>query len=271
MGLECSFVCLRPEGLLSRYIRYFWISKAAKSTGSCKYLLLPDGNTEIIFNLGDSERIWNGRNGADWGVYGGSQLIAGRKDPLILEPTGNKYKIGIRFFPGGLYPFFPIPLAEMSNSIVDLGDLLKGDCREMEERLAQAGSVGAVADILQRKMLSRFNPGFQGEKIVARLIQRIHLSRGVFSVNETAKQMGVDPKSLRRKFVAKVGFTPKRFSRIVRFQALVKEVEKKGASAWTSIIYRYGFFDQSHFIKEFEAFSGMTPSRFFSDKIAVVK
>ncbi len=271
MESEGAFLLKRPGGILSPHIQCFWISKSPKTSPPSKSLLLPDGNTEIVFNLGDPEKILSGREGANWGVIGGSRLIAGRKDSLFLEQTGSKYKIGIRFFPGGLAPFLPIPLDGMSNAIIDLGDLLGSDCGEMEERLLQARSAAGVFEILQRKMLSRFDPDYREDRIVDLLIRRIRLSRGDFSLKRTAKQLGVDSKSLRRWFAAKVGFMPKIYSRIVRFQALLKEIGKEEDHSWTSFACQYGFYDQSHFIKEFKSFSGMTPSQFITEHVPIIR
>jgi AraC-like DNA-binding protein len=60
-------------------------------------------------------------------------------------------------------------------------------------------------------------------------------------------------------FLRYTGLTPKLYTKINRFQNSLQLVGRKDATL-TSIAYDCGYFDQSHFIREFKSFTGITPS-----------
>ncbi len=68
-----------------------------------------------------------------------------------------------------------------------------------------------------------------------------------------------------RKFKQFSGFSPKLFSRIIRFQSAIKKYDDKKMPL-TEIAYECGYYDQSHFIHDFKEFSGYSPMQYFSGK-----
>lgn len=84
------------------------------------------------------------------------------------------------------------------------------------------------------------------------------------SIDEIANQFQISRKQLERKFASSLGTSPKVFSRTCRFLSLchnLKHYEGRNLSEFT---YECGYFDQSHFIKEFKAYSGFTPKEYFA-------
>ena len=59
-----------------------------------------------------------------------------------------------------------------------------------------------------------------------------------------------------------VGMTPKGFLRVIRFQKAIEEISNRTSVDWTSIAHESGYYDQAHFINDFKAFSGYTPSEY---------
>jgi AraC-like DNA-binding protein len=60
---------------------------------------------------------------------------------------------------------------------------------------------------------------------------------------------------------------PKTLCRIVRFQQVFRFVERlEGRRDWARIALDCGYYDQSHFIKEFKAFSGKEPTSYFAEQ-----
>ncbi|MNL09584.1 HTH-type transcriptional activator RhaR [compost metagenome] len=79
--------------------------------------------------------------------------------------------------------------------------------------------------------------------------------------------MGMSTTTLGDQFREKVGFSPKAFSRIVRFNHINAFIDKHHATNWQELVYTFGFFDQNHFIKEFKRFYGCTPSEWHSRQL----
>jgi len=71
---------------------------------------------------------------------------------------------------------------------------------------------------------------------------------------------------LARQFATHVGVTPKTFARVIRAQsALARADAARGAYPrivdWSAIAYDLGYYDQPHFIDDFKALTGVTPSK----------
>jgi AraC-like DNA-binding protein len=74
-----------------------------------------------------------------------------------------------------------------------------------------------------------------------------------------ATRYGISARYMQQLFLQYTGLTPKLYSQINRFQHSLKLVTSRNTSL-TDIAYECGYADQSHFIKEFKAFTGTTPS-----------
>jgi AraC-like DNA-binding protein len=68
---------------------------------------------------------------------------------------------------------------------------------------------------------------------------------------------------------ASVGVPPKIFSRVTRFLDVCSRLDELDTATLSRLPHDCGFHDQAHFIKEFKAFSGFTPSAFFRRKDVV--
>ena len=95
----------------------------------------------------------------------------------------------------------------------------------------------------------------------------IQLSGGRVSIKYLSEQTGISLRMLDRRFKSVVGLPPKVLCRIVRFQRALKTLElRKGARLdLVQIALECGFYDQSHFIKEFKGFSGKEPTSYSTE------
>jgi transcriptional regulator GlxA family with amidase domain len=89
-------------------------------------------------------------------------------------------------------------------------------------------------------------------------------------IESLADDLGISLRKLDRVFNARVGLTPKALCRVVRFQQVLKMVERDQQSRdWAQLAVECGYYDQSHFIKEFSAFTGLSPTAYFSEQNAL--
>jgi AraC-like DNA-binding protein len=63
-------------------------------------------------------------------------------------------------------------------------------------------------------------------------------------------------------FREEVGIQPKAWWRIQRFQAAIKDLYRGADLPWAELALQCGYYDQSHFINEFRAFSGINPTTY---------
>jgi len=94
-------------------------------------------------------------------------------------------------------------------------------------------------------------------------IRQVILTRGQMPIQSLSDQYFLSSRQFTRAFSEYAGFSPKLFSRLLRFEHTLSEYGNKDKSL-TDIAYDCGYYDQSHFIHEFKEFSGHDPRHYFS-------
>ena len=81
-------------------------------------------------------------------------------------------------------------------------------------------------------------------------------------IAELATDLGITHAHLDREFVRLTGLTPRALARILRFRRLLADLDVLGDINWTDIAAYWGWFDQSHFIRDFKRHTGVTPTMY---------
>jgi AraC-like DNA-binding protein len=104
--------------------------------------------------------------------------------------------------------------------------------------------------------------------VVSELMQELR-QQDIFDTMETvATRNGISARYMQQLFVQYTGLTPKLYSQINRFQNSLQLI-RAGNDSLTSIAYECGYADQSHFIREFKSFTGLTPSSYAIENFPV--
>ena len=74
--------------------------------------------------------------------------------------------------------------------------------------------------------------------------------------------IGKSARQIDRLFHQYVGTSPKSFHRLSRFQNAVHSIRFSRRRPWALLALDLGYYDQAHFINEFNRFSGWTPNEF---------
>ena len=251
-----------PSIHLSEHIKTYWSLEFDQRGGNqAPQPIVPDGCIEIVFNLADRFKRFH----ADGSVeVQPASLVAGQiQERIFIGPTGRVRLFGIRFKPAGAGAFFDFEMKEVTDRIEPLSTFWGTTAMELEERLWKAPSfdrqVGVVESYLQGRLKrpSILGPAFHN------CIEAILVTSGTRKVGEISRHFGMSERELERKFNRLVGLSPKTFSRIVRFQAVLQSISLSAPTNILDTTYHFGYYDQSHLIKDFLRFSGMNPSDYF--------
>lgn len=90
----------------------------------------------------------------------------------------------------------------------------------------------------------------------------IHQKKGNIGLNEISNILGVSLRTLERSFQINVGISPKEYIRIIRFNYIFEYLLQHSFEGWQEITHQFGYYDQSHFIRDFKAITGYTPGEF---------
>lgn len=148
------------------------------------------------------------------------------------------------------------PASQLAGHSVPLDLLLTGSrVRELTERVAEAPTGEARVALVQQFLLAL---PFASDRLVARAVDRLSEPAPV-AVAQLANELGVSERQLERRFLARVGITPKRFATLRRFERALAMAESAGSLG--RLAQEAGYYDQSHFIREFRSYAGAAPSQ----------
>jgi AraC-like DNA-binding protein len=158
-------------------------------------------------------------------------------------------------------PFLYLPVSEIEDRVVD-AELLLPDILSVRDRLLESHRPADLFCLIQRYLLERIRRMPDVHDAVQGAVRAVTGDPGGSTVERLVHQCGYSHRHFLELFRQNVGVNPKDFVRISRFQHAVRTIEARGSVHWAQLATECGYYDQAHFINEFRAFSGLTPSAY---------
>jgi AraC-like DNA-binding protein len=225
-------------------------------------MILPDGAIELIVNLGDPQNLCERDNPARRTVFRRSWISGERTQPIVIDETGYVHLVGVRLRAGGAWPFLGIPLREFTDQVVELGAILGPEINELRDRLGEAADDEARFDLVENWLTTRIRDRTSPTRSVNRALRLIQEGADLVRIGRMAEEIGISHKHLLREFDRCVGLRPKVVARLYSFQRAIHAIGQKPEVDWPGMAVRCGYYDQAHLIREFRAFSGLTPGTY---------
>jgi AraC-like DNA-binding protein len=248
--------------VLSQHVEHLWMARGYLPH-PWRNMILPDGAIELIINLGDPQKLCGG-NGAAHAVFRESWISGERTSPIVIDEEGTVDLIGARLRPGGAWPFLGMPLSEFTDQVIELEAVLGADIRRLRECMGQVDDEDVRFDLLEAWLLERLHRRLRPTRAVNYALSVIRQGGATVKIREIAEDVGISHKHLLREFDRCVGLTPKLFARLCAFQRVIHGVGQKPQVNWSAAAQAVGYYDQAHLIREFRAFSGLTPSKYLT-------
>jgi hypothetical protein len=162
--------------------------------------ILPDGCVDILYNLSASFR----RLGFEEELGQATYVIGAMRKPALVRFGRNLELVGIRFQPGGAYPFLRAPLDEISDRAVPIHDLSRNPEFAIDEQLALTRDALSRIDQVERMLLSRLGSLGCWDETLAWVISHILRQNGHVSVADLQRWTGIstrwDRDEIRQRF-----------------------------------------------------------------------
>ncbi|WP_394748986.1 DUF6597 domain-containing transcriptional factor [Spongiimicrobium salis] len=248
---------------LQSIIKSFWCIDSEGDYNIRREKIIPDGYPEMIFHYGHP---YKANISGKWFVQQ-PYLIAGQiTDHFFLENTGKTGMIGIKFQPWALKEIFHIDMASMTNRVIPIPNDLFPTLEQIKNIAISTEDFEAKIAALKLLFLN-FNMGKATRyQQYHHVVQQIIETKGQLRLQEILQDTAISERSLERYFKAYIGLSPKLFSRIIRFSGIFNLIQEENFE-WTEISFLSGFYDQSHFIKNFKEFTGEEPSKYGFDAV----
>ncbi|TVX93712.1 helix-turn-helix domain-containing protein [Paenibacillus agilis] len=237
-----------PSPKLSAFVQHYWVVQwDVRGKAPYPQTVLSHPNVNLIVER-DMARI-----------YGVSRTTSTR----LIEDHG--WVVGVKFKPGGFYPFWHKPISELTDRSISFeevfgeeSDLLRADIFAMESIESAVQLVESMlAAVIER--LPEVEPDML---FVSEAVANIQSDRTIMKVDDVVQRTGLHIRKLQRLFDRYVGVSPKWVIQRYRLHEAAASMEAGEATDWSQFSIDLGYYDQSHFIRDFKAIIGRSPEEY---------
>lgn len=248
-----------PPPSLARFVRMFWVFEHDVPEDSpYVYRSMADGCVEMVFH-------YKGTFTGEDGNYHPAVVHAQSSKHQRFLTNGSFGIFGVYLYPFALPQLFGLSSAAFSNEIPGLTHVLGAEGECLQEQVLLATSDAQRIQLLCKFLLTRLAQRRQNETAAHVAIREIIRVKGQVNISALASDVCLSTRQFERRFKEFSGFTPKLFTRIIRFQQALERYGREMRSM-TDLAYECGYYDQSHFIHEFKEFSGYHPRQYFNGR-----
>jgi len=254
------FRSYKPSPPLSDFIESFWLYDGYESP-HFQERIFPSGTFEMVFNLRDNElRIYKAEKPDRCHRFSGA-IVSGPYNEFFVTDTAEEASVmGVHFKQGGAFPFLGLAANELADTHSDLDTIWGPWATEVRERLSATRSPARRFRLLEQSLLSRLLRPLEHHPAVSLALDGLRLDNARAVVRRMARNACLSDRRFIDVFRFEVGLKPKLFNRVQRFQRVLALVHQIPSPDWTQLAQNHGYFDQSHLIRDFLAFSGFSPA-----------
>ena len=246
---------------------------------------LPSTEVPLLVNFGAPHRRLGAVGSREWTSRDGVWVVGLHDRHQLTTAVGERHFMVVRFTPIGAHLFLGLPMHLIANAALDLELIDPALARVLVSRIGAASSwtdrFAAMETLIAERVAEAETPvpiGSAWRMLVA--------TDGRIALGSLASEMDCSHRTLIARFRTCVGFPPKTIARLLRFNRAVRSIERLsgtrtnapvskpyiearqpedprlGAVQWADLAADCGYVDQSHLIKDFREFTGMTPNAF---------
>ena len=238
-----------PEPALQTYIYCYWSLKTTETlTEPFYYRVVADGCIDIFFELNSPEE----------------NFVMGFCKKYTEFPLENRFHyIGVRFLPTMFPQLFRVDASELSNRFENLSSVIPEAANFITSGFSNVNELPEIARIFDSYFSNIVSKArFDDDPRLYNALSLILKNDGVLNI-EKDLDTGISQRQLRRLFAFYIGDTAKTFSKVVRFQNILRAKPSQQSLRNNKLFFDTGYYDQAHFIKEFKNFYGVTPGKAF--------
>lgn len=238
-----------PHTQLQPYIYCYWELKTTKTLSEqFNYKVVADGCIDIFFELNNPQH----------------NFVIGFCKKYTEFPLDNSFHyVGVRFLPTMFPQIFKVNASELSNRFENLNVVIPHTAKFIADNFSIKQDTNRIKTLFDNyfiELVSKIN--FAIDNRLYEAINAILKNFGVLNI-ETDLYTGISPRQLRRLFEYYIGDSAKTFSKVVRFQNILRAKPSTQSLRENKLFFDVGYYDQAHFIKEFKNFYGITPGKAF--------
>ena len=251
-----------PRRPLDHFIESFFYYEGVQHSHTVDRFL-PNGDTEILIDFHDTPQyIYDNESLKEVQACNNVWTSGLRTEPITIPSGTDAAMMVIMFKKGKAGPFFPFPMNEIADAVVEADLVWGSDFGDLRERLIGTKDLGLRFKLVEDFLIGRFQSKLDIDPCVAFAVSEMTDRPDHLNISRMNAKIGYSQKHFIDMFRRAVGVTPKSYLKIMRFQKAVKVIDAVDNPDWGRISQECGFYDQAHFINDFKNFSGFTPTKY---------
>jgi len=252
-----------PGSALIPFVECFFLWQSEEEGERC-FESPPSGFCSIVFNLGDPYFIENSKHRR---LQLPARFVAGQAIySYKLQFYGRIAQAGIVFKPAGLSTIFDLAMFPLVEERMPLESLLSPEktaaiTKRLEETESADQKIGVLRSFMQELLLERKPVSDQIDVAANQIVQR----NGIVRIDQLLENSFMTRRTFERRFLYKVGLSPKYYARVRRISYLCNLIAGNAKVDWQQVLHDCEYFDQAHFIRDFESFTGRSPQNYLKD------
>ena len=224
----------------------------------------PTGFCSIVINYGDPYFLQNKKYQT---LLVPQQFVAGQSIySYKLSLQGSIGIAGIVFKPAALATLFGLSGVELTEERIDLFTILPQTyVRQYVSKIKSTTETRAKVQFMEELLLHHYELYNPVQDYIDKAANLIVEKAGMLDIHDLLKDSCMSRRTFERHFLQKVGLSPKYYARIRRMSYLCNLIAGKKKVNWQEVFYEARFYDQAHFIKDFEAFTGRSPQQYLRE------
>jgi AraC-like DNA-binding protein len=233
-----------PPQLASNFL-CFWTQTIVGSQGVFEHRVLPDACIDVVL-IDDEPPMVVG----PWTV------------PFVARLAAGTSITGVRLRPGRASCLLGIPASELLNQIIPT-EAVKGAVQKMRlEQVTEQPGAAARRFALTQVLSASVEDSPSDRAVLAGIGWLSRHPHG--RIEQLSRWIGISERQLHRRFSAAIGYGPKMFQSVLRFQRLLKTArEMRGEQSMAHLAASAGYADQAHMTRDVQRLANLRPTVLF--------
>lgn len=234
-----------PSEDVSFFVEHFWIVEW-DLRGKEPYAseTLPHPCIHVVFENGKAD------------VVG----IMDKRFTRVLKDKGIVF--GIKFKPGGFYPFVRTPVTLFVNKLINLEAILGKETCSVSNTILNLRSYTEMSEAAESFLRNILPEPDENITVINKIVEHVIKDRGIIKVEDIVGRFGINKRALQRLFNVYLGVNPKWIIKRYRLHEAAEQLAISEERNYSALALDLGYFDQAHFIKDFKAVIGKSPEEY---------
>ncbi len=190
-------------------------------------------------------------------------VLFGQQSEVTNRFVGKDFLVfQVVFSPGRLYRLTGIPSQQLNNCYFDAETIFAKDIKEVNDKLNDAANFNEMVVVVESFLWKQINRGVKEFHRLDQVSNLILKTDKILNVEWLAKESCLSLRQYERKFIERMGVSPRYFSNVVCFENALRMKNKFPHLDWLTIAINCGYYDYQHLSKDYQKFTQKLPNKF---------